>query len=262
MEEVLVLYSDVDEEYELTSSLGPDAALPPAPNAFYFSHTPKLPVRLIHLHRNFPLRHLEGAANFVFRVQDKQGAFHDLDNPATLVPRHGPEGGIILKVFRSPNPIHPPDEEVIKRTLEEPIPHTYWEYVKFQKPSRGSSASALDSLSESVAQFDFEATTAAASDAVKDGAKTLKQMGRKLSTQLQGLDEEKIKKQGAKLMGGMKSLFNKVKEATETVIQEVNSSGSMQVRGSVQRGANERTSERANELAGTSRESSSRRCPL
>jgi serine/threonine kinase 16 len=82
--------------------------------------------------------------------------------------------------------------------------------------------------------FDIEEATAAAADAAKEAAKNLKNMGRKLSTQLQGLDEEKLKKQGKKLLGGMKSLWGKVKETTESVMENASSIQAPGFGGSVQ----------------------------
>jgi serine/threonine kinase 16 len=242
MDDVLVLYEDTDELYELSSNFGPEAddLMMPAPNAFYLEHEPHMPVRLLHLERAFPLCQNESEAHFLFRAQDKQGRFVDLVNPASLVPRNGPEGGIVLKIFRSPAPRTEPSTQTVQAELAKPVPAEYWEYEKFQQSAQrrrpNKHKAALDALTESVESFEFDATVAAASDAVKEGVTAVKDMGRKLSTQLGGLDEEKLKKQGKKLLGGIKSLWGKAKESTEAALREAGAAASSMASSSMQIG--------------------------
>ena len=125
-----VLYEDVDERVELENSFE-DSLVGPEPNAFYLPGLDSgVPVRFSDLSKHFPLKGYDSDANFIFRVQSKGNTFLDLTNPAQAVPRLGPNGAIVMKVFRSPHPLKAVSQQEISLELSAPLPKSYFDYEK------------------------------------------------------------------------------------------------------------------------------------
>ncbi|GMH86833.1 hypothetical protein TrST_g12241 [Triparma strigata] len=235
-EDVLVLYEDVDENLELEENFE-EPLCGPEPNAFILQVDRSQPVRMIDLKRGFPLSRLDNDADFIFRVQTEKGHFEDLVNPASPVPRVGPNGSIVCKILRSPLPLPPPTEAQVTATLQSPLPPNYFAYKKHQKPhgiinpesssssSRVRKPSMRSPINEQtfIKQEQIEETV----EAVKQGARKVQELGKKVTASISTIDEEKIKKatrDGMKKLGsGMKGLWNNLKSTTESFVQNASS---------------------------------------
>mmetsp|Transcript_3284 Transcript_3284/g.6693 ORF Transcript_3284/g.6693 Transcript_3284/m.6693 type:complete len:559 (-) Transcript_3284:20-1696(-) len=234
MEQVFVLYQDIDEEIECEEIESDEPLIGPEANAFIIQVDPTLPVRMIHLHRAFPLAVYDDEAHFIFRVPSLEdpGCYVDLTNPGQLVPRLGPEGSIVCKVFRSPVPLPTPSEADVMAELKKRIPPSYYNYRKSMTSSSSSGLRRPSNMGASgglrrpsglpVSQFDIDETLENVNQTVKEGAKQVKEMGRKFSNAMQSIDEEKIKRGTKNLVKGVRGLWKNFKESTETFLDKAN----------------------------------------
>ncbi|GMI34095.1 hypothetical protein TrCOL_g1349 [Triparma columacea] len=235
METVFVLYQDVDEEFELSDNFE-EALIGPESNAFTIQVDPTTPVRMIHLHRQFPLSSYDDNAHFIFRVPslEDSGCYVDLTNPGQLVPRLGPEGSVVCKVFRSPVPLPTPSEEDVMVELKKPVPRSYFNYRKgmsssLRRPSNHMGGGGFEGgglrrpSGIPFNQEKIDETLENVNQTIMEGAKQAKEMGRKLSTAMQSIDEEKIKRSTKKLVSGVKGLWKNFKESTETFLDKAGS---------------------------------------
>ena len=136
---LLVLYEDVDERAELESTFeDASSLLGPEPNAYYVpSPPPGEAVRFSDIVRHFPLSKYDETCHFIFRVQNLRNVFTDLTNPSQIVPRLGPNGAVVLKVFRSPTALKAASPDAISASLLEPVPASYFLYLKTMDPVVG-----------------------------------------------------------------------------------------------------------------------------
>ena len=214
------MYEDSDENHELSSAFE-SSPCGPEPNAFLIpSHKRSSPVRLHHVAKHFPLSHLDPGGRFVYRVQHGDGKFYDVTNPGSAVPRVGPGGAVILRVSRSPVPLPRPLPEDVERELSAPVPHDYFQYRKFGKDN-GLRLPGGGPASPHAASFIKQERIDDTIETVKQSAKKIQDLGRKVSHSISTIDEEKIKKGMKKIGSGMKGLWKNLKESTETFISEV-----------------------------------------
>jgi len=183
---------------------------------------------MIHLRRSFPLSVYDDNDNFVFRVPSLEdpSCYVDLTNPGQLVPRLGPEGSIVCKVFRSPLPLPVPREEDVMVEFKKAVPFSYFNYRRsmpssLRRPSGVSGGGGLRRPSTvPFSQDAIDETLENVNHTVKEGAKQVKEMGRKLSSAVQSIDEEKIKRGTKKLVSGVRGLWKNLKESTETFLDK------------------------------------------
>ena len=231
-----VLYQDVDEDEEIALNFGDDM-VGPEPNAYEIQVDPSKPVRAVDLHRHFPLSRYDDDAQFIFRTQDSQGCFLDLTNPGQIVPRLGPYGSVVCKVFRSPVYVPPPREEDVLAELRKRVPTSYFDYKKnimqskklglrrptglgagsadaLRRPSGLPSGSATSFMGNFMTQENIDERL----ESVKEGAKHMKD---KFSSAVQSIDDEKIKKQTKKLVKGMKGLWKNFRASTANIVDDI-----------------------------------------
>ncbi len=220
MSSVLVLYSDIDEENELLQCHDdPTQLVGPEPNAYTFPHNVNEPVRRHHIDRSFPMKLHDPTAHYVFRVQGP-GVFLDLPSPASLVPRAGPQGSVILKVTRSPAALPVPSESDIMRELSAPVPESYWEFKRRMPSSGGIATKAVSRLAEIVEDTNIEDTIKVADEKLREAGTEIKRAARRVSKAVANLDEEKIKKGLGKMGKGLKGLWGKATEAAANLAEQ------------------------------------------